>query len=123
MQGEAEVPALVVDANAEDCLVASLVEDCSTDLLHDIGAMKGRGYGVPEIASKIGLSPDYVYGVVRLIENDNQFLRSNVLLLQKRQGSALYGRPLRRCASAGGSTLTGECYIDYIRKYFKRPAA
>lgn len=78
--GQAEVPALVVSASEEDCLVASLVENCARrqhqaiDLLQDIGAMKKRGHSVPEIARKTGLSAEYVYAVVRLLENGEERL-------------------------------------------------
>ncbi|WP_105382895.1 plasmid partitioning protein RepB C-terminal domain-containing protein [Neorhizobium alkalisoli] len=81
--GQQEVPALVVNANKEDCLVASIVENCARrqhraiDLLQDIGAMKGRGHSVPEIARMTGLSGEYVYAVVRLLENgEERLLRS-----------------------------------------------
>jgi ParB family chromosome partitioning protein len=78
--GQREVPALVVSADAEDCLVASLVENCARrqhraiDLLQDIGGMKERGYAVAEIAAKTGLSVEYVYAVIRLLENNEQRL-------------------------------------------------
>ncbi len=81
--GQQEVPALVVNANKEDCLVASLVENCARrqhraiDLLQDIGGMKERGHGVPEIARMTGLSAEYVYAVVRLLEaGEERLLRS-----------------------------------------------
>ena len=47
--GQEQVPALVVTADPEDCLVASLVENCARrqhkaiDLLQDIGGMRQRG--------------------------------------------------------------------------------
>jgi len=47
--GQQEIPALVVDADTEDCLMMSLVENVARrqhraiDLLHDIEGMKGRG--------------------------------------------------------------------------------
>ncbi|MBX3574480.1 MAG: ParB N-terminal domain-containing protein [Mesorhizobium sp.] len=78
--GQKEVPALVVSANQEDCLVASLVENCARrqhraiDLLQDIGGLKQRGYPVPEIARKTGLTAEYVYAVVRLLEKGEQRL-------------------------------------------------
>lgn len=78
--GQKEVPALVVSANQEDCLVASLVENCARrqhraiDLLQDIGGLKQRGYSVPEIARKTGLTAEYVYAVVRLLEKGEQRL-------------------------------------------------
>lgn len=78
--GQKDVPALVVSANQEDCLVASLVENCARrqhraiDLLQDIGGLKQRGYSVPEIARKTGLTAEYVYAVVRLLEKGEQRL-------------------------------------------------
>lgn len=78
--GEDRVPALVVAADQEDCLVASLVENCArrqhqaVDLLQDIGAMRKRGYGDPEIARRTGLSYDYVHQVAHLLENGEQRL-------------------------------------------------
>ena len=78
--GQSEVPALVVKADPEDCLVASLVENCARrqhqaiDLLQDIGGMRVRGYSDTEIASKTGLSYDYVHAVGRLLERGEKRL-------------------------------------------------
>lgn len=78
--GHSEVPALVVSADEEDCLVASLVENCArrqhhaVDLLQDVGGMKLRGYSTPEIAKKTGLSNEYVLGVIRLLEHGEERL-------------------------------------------------
>ncbi|MGR6431045.1 ParB/RepB/Spo0J family partition protein [Rhizobium sp. PAMB 3174] len=78
--GQHLVPALVVSASAEDCLVASLVENCARrqhraiDLLQDIGAMKKRGHSVPEIARMTDLSAEYVYAVIRLLEGGEERL-------------------------------------------------
>lgn len=72
--GQVEIPALVVEADAQERMVKSLVENCARrlhqaiDLLHDIGGMKQRGYTEAEIAKKTGLSIEYVRGVVRLLE-------------------------------------------------------
>ncbi len=81
--GQTAVPALVVTADAEDCLIASLVENCARrhhsalDLLHDIGGMRRRGHSVADIARKTGLSPEYVYGVAHLLEKgEERLLRS-----------------------------------------------
>ena len=79
-----EVPALVVAADPEDCLVASLVENCARrqhraiDLLQDIRGMQERGYSTQEIARKTGLSLEYVHGVARLIEKGEQRLLRSV---------------------------------------------
>lgn len=72
--GQLEVPALVVSADREDCLVASLVENCARrqhhalDLLQDIRGMGERGYSQAEIARKTGLTYEYVHGVSRLLD-------------------------------------------------------
>ena len=74
---------MVVDADAEDCLVMSLVENCARrqhraiDLLHDIEGLKQRGYSEAEIARKTGLSSEYVRGVIRLLEKgEHRLLRA-----------------------------------------------
>lgn len=78
--GEAEIPALLIRANPEDCMVKSLVENCARrhhqamDLLQDIGGMKQRGYSDTEIAKKTGLSLEYVRGVSRLLAQGEQRL-------------------------------------------------
>ena len=82
--GQSEVPALVVSADPEDCLIASLVENCARrqhralDLLQDIRGMQERGYSNPEIARKTGLTIEYVNGVARLIETGEQRLLRSV---------------------------------------------
>jgi ParB family chromosome partitioning protein len=82
--GQREVPALVVSADPEDCLVASLVENCARrqhraiDLLQDISGMRERGYAASEIARKTGLSACYINDVNRLIEKGEQRLLRSV---------------------------------------------
>jgi len=82
--GQHEVPALVVTADAEDCLIASLVENCARrqhsaiDLLQDIGGMRERGHSLSAIARKTGLTLEYVSGVTRLIEKGEQRLLRSV---------------------------------------------
>jgi len=82
--GQLEVPALVVAADPEDCLVASLVENCARrqhraiDLLQDIGGMRLRGYSASEIARKTDLSVEYVNGVAHLLETGEQRLLRSV---------------------------------------------
>lgn len=82
--GQHEVPALVVKADLEDSLIASLVENCARrqhraiDLLQDIGGMEKRGYTVTQIAQKTGLTHKYVRGVGRLINKGEQRLLRSV---------------------------------------------
>src|SRR5712675_3799941 len=64
--GQAEIPALVVEADMEDCMVMSLVENLARrqhraiDLLHGIESLKQRGYADAVIARKTGLTTEYV---------------------------------------------------------------
>lgn len=82
--GQSEVPALVVGADAEDCLIASLVENCARrqhgviDLLQDIGRMRESGHSTAQIARKTGLTAEYVGGVARLLEKGEQRLLQSV---------------------------------------------
>jgi len=81
--GQHEIPALVVDASSDDCMVMSLVENLARrqhralDLLRDIERLKQRGYRDAEIAEKTGLSPEYVRGVIQLLEKgEHRLLRA-----------------------------------------------
>jgi ParB family chromosome partitioning protein len=81
--GQQRIPALVVDAESEDCLVMSLVENLARrqhraiDLLHDIEGMKKRGHNETAIASKTGLTIEYVRGVIRLLQKgEHRLLRA-----------------------------------------------
>ena len=81
--GQREIPALVVEADTEDCMVRSLVENLARrqhraiDLLHDIEGLKKRGYSEHEIAGKTGLSVEYVRAVIRLLEKgEHRLLRA-----------------------------------------------
>lgn len=82
--GETEIPALVVTADMEDCLVASLVENCARrqhraiDLLQDIAGMRKRGHAVVDIARQTGLSGEFVSGVIRLLDKGEQRLLQSV---------------------------------------------
>lgn len=81
--GQTEIPAVVITASSEDCLVMSLVENLarrkhrSLDLLRDIQRLKEGGYSTSEIASKTQLSMKYVLGVIRLLEShEHRLLRA-----------------------------------------------
>lgn len=78
--GQANVPALIVTADPEDCLVASLVENCArrqhqaVDLLQDIVGMRKRGHSDADIAQKTGLTTYYVSAVAKLLERGERRL-------------------------------------------------
>ena len=72
--GQATIPAVLVEASGEDCLVMSLVENIARrqhqalDLLHDIDGMRQRGHTEAAIARKTGLTLEYVKGVLKLLK-------------------------------------------------------
>jgi ParB family transcriptional regulator, chromosome partitioning protein len=81
--GQRQIPALVIDADAEDCLVRSLVENFARrqhraiDLLRDIDGLKKRGYNDTTIARKTGLTIEYVKAVIRLLDKgEHRLLRA-----------------------------------------------
>jgi len=82
--GQTEIPAIAIEAEESDCLVMSLVENCARrqhraiDLLQDIGTLRNRGYKDNEIASKIGVSTDYVRMIGTLLEKGEERLVSAV---------------------------------------------
>jgi ParB family chromosome partitioning protein len=73
--GEKQIPAIVIEATMEDCLVMSLVENCARrqhrgiELLQEIGALRERGYDDAEIGKKVGLSTRYVGMIAELLQN------------------------------------------------------
>jgi ParB family chromosome partitioning protein len=81
--GQQQIPAFVVEADTEDCLVMSLVENLARrqhraiDLLHDIEGLKKRGYSESAIAQKTDLTIEYVKGVLRLLhKGEHRLLRA-----------------------------------------------
>ena len=78
--GQAEIPAIVIEAEESDCLVMSLVDNCARrqhraiDLLADITTLRGRGYNEREIAAKIGVSTEYVHMISKLLESGEERL-------------------------------------------------
>ncbi|MBF0341461.1 MAG: ParB/RepB/Spo0J family partition protein [Magnetococcales bacterium] len=75
-----EIPAFVVDATEEECLVMSLVENIArrmhqpVELFQTIAELKSRGYSNVQIGKKVDLSDKYVGGVVKLLENGEEGL-------------------------------------------------
>lgn len=82
--GEHEIPAIVVDVTEEDSLIMSLVENLARrkhrplELLHDIGELGKRGYSEKEIATKTGLSYEYVHAIRHLLDEGEERLLTAV---------------------------------------------
>jgi ParB family chromosome partitioning protein len=78
--GEKSIPAVVLTASLEDQYLMSLVENIARrppsnlGLLHEVRALKERGYTADEISQKLGLHRTYAFGVVRLIEHGEDSL-------------------------------------------------
>jgi ParB family chromosome partitioning protein len=82
--GQTEIPAIVEDADREECFLMSLVENLArrahtpVELLREISNLKSRGYSSTEIAKKIDHAKSYVMGVIHLLENGEERLLSAV---------------------------------------------
>ena len=80
MLGEREIPAVVIDAAEDDCLIMSLVENIARrqhrpiDLMNEVGTLHRRGYTDGQIAQKIGCTASWVNMVVQLIERGEERL-------------------------------------------------
>jgi len=82
--GQTEIPALVIEANEEQALIMSLVENLArrqhraTDLMQGIEILQKQGYDTKTIAEKTGLSPEYAGGVINLMQRGEERLLAAV---------------------------------------------
>lgn len=82
--GAAEIPAVIIEATENDCLVMSLVENIARrkhrpiDLMQEIGNLSKRGYTDKQISDKTGISPSYVNMLTKLLEQGEERLISAV---------------------------------------------
>ena len=73
--GQIEIPAMIVEANHEDQFLMSLVENIARRAPSELGLVKetksllDRGYGLDEIAEKLGHSRQYIGTIVVLLKN------------------------------------------------------
>lgn len=78
--GHTEIPAFVVEAEEEACLVMSLVENIARrqypaiELMQEIGALKKRGYDDVQIAEKLGVTASWVGMITGLLERGEERL-------------------------------------------------
>ena len=79
-QKEEYIPAIVVNASKEECLLMSLVENLARrrqpniELVKEIAALQKRGYTIDEMAQKTDLSTAYVSGILRLYRDGEERL-------------------------------------------------
>lgn len=78
------IPAFVIDANEEDCLVMSLVENVARrqhrpiDLMNEVGRLRQRGHSDAEIAERIGVTASWVNMIGGLLEHGEEKLLAAV---------------------------------------------
>lgn len=82
--GEPVIPALVVDVSDEDAFIMSLAENVARrqprplELLAGIEAMRDRGYDNRTIATKTGLTIEYVRSILYLLDHGEERLLAAV---------------------------------------------
>lgn len=83
--GQTEIPAFVIEASEQECMLISLVENIARrhqkplELFERIIDLKQRGYSNAVIGKKINLSGDSVGGILKLLENKEEGLIRAVL--------------------------------------------
>jgi ParB family chromosome partitioning protein len=82
--GHTTVPAMVVDASEEDCLVMSLVENVARrqhhgiDFMREVGRLRERGHSDQHIADIIGVSAAWVNMIGNLLDKGEEKLLAAV---------------------------------------------
>lgn len=82
--GETTIPALVVTVSDEDAFIMSLAENIARrkyrplELLEGIERLRDQGYDKKSIATKTGLKPEYIQGILMLLKNGEERLLSAV---------------------------------------------
>lgn len=82
--GETEIPSIIKEVSKEDAHIMSLVENIarrncnSLELLQSIKYLKSQGYEDNTIAEKTNLTKEYIRGIVRLLEQGEDYLVSAV---------------------------------------------
>lgn len=80
MLGQTEIPAVVIEASENVCLMMSLVENIARrpqrpiELMREIGALRSRGYNDAAIARKIGVGASWVNMIALLLERGEERL-------------------------------------------------
>lgn len=78
--GETEIPAVIREVSEEDAHIMSLVENIARrnnsalELLQSIKYLKGQGYADDAISAKTNLGRDYIRGIIRLLEEGEEYL-------------------------------------------------
>jgi ParB family chromosome partitioning protein len=82
--GQKQIPAVVIEANQEEALIMSLVENLArrqyrtAHILQGIEILREKGYDAKTIASKTGNRKDYIYAVLSLLKKGEKRLLAAV---------------------------------------------
>lgn len=82
--GEENIPAIIRNVSKEDAHIMSLVENIARrnssglELLQSIKFLKSQGYTAETISDKTNLGKDYVRGILRLLEQGEEYLANSV---------------------------------------------
>lgn len=80
MLGQSHIPAFVISAKEEDCLMMSLVENIARrqhpalELMRGIESLHQRGYSETQIAEKLGVTSSWVSMLLGLLEHGEERL-------------------------------------------------
>lgn len=78
--GQKEIPAIVIQASQEQALIMSLVENVARrqyrtmDLMQGVQILRKQGYDVKTIAGKVGLTTEYIYEIIHLLDHGEERL-------------------------------------------------
>ena len=81
---QTSIPAVIIDANEEDALIMSLVENIARknyqpfELFKSVKRLYDEGYSAADIAAKIGLAREYMYQIIKLLEHGEERLLNAV---------------------------------------------
>ena len=93
--GQTEIPAIVIEADEEQALIMSLVENLArktrrpNELLRSLDGLRKNGYSSEEIAEKTGLSSEYISDIINLIDRGEDRLLAAIERNQISIGVAL----------------------------------
>jgi len=82
--GEKAIPAVIIDATSEERQLMSLVENIARRapstraILHEVRALRERGYKSDQIALKLGLDRAYITGISHLLDKGEELLIESV---------------------------------------------
>lgn len=113
--GQTEIPAIIITANEEDRMLRSVIENIARrhhrplELLHDIGALRERGYSDKKIAEKTGLAYSYVHEIGQLIAQGEKRL---LLAVEKGQMPVSIALDIARADSEGVQAALTAAYTS-----------